>query len=397
MRSVLFVLVLVLCLSMPAYALEIPGDLNHDKVVSQDELVSDILAYLSAAYLGGDVQHLNLTQLREAAHIHMYYPRTIVDSANRTVTIYRPIKRAVVFNSETVETLRSLHADDRIVGVGKYTIQNTLLFSEFTHLPNVGSVWSPNYEQVLACHPDTVFLYGTISVSKCDAIQNKLIELDPDITVIRMDCYMPGSYVDEVRKLGYLLEKEDEASRLIEFYQAALNPIYEGVRDIPEENRTKVYIECWRSYHTAGNGSGWDEKVELAGGNNIFHDLSDYPDVDAESVALRDPQVIIRIAKTEGGYDAHDSSELRALRDEILRRPELGNVSAVKNGKIYVISNDIFGGVRHFIGMQYVAKWLYPDRFGDLDPQAVHRQYLTEFQGLNATLADNGVFVSPEV
>ncbi|MHC1588246.1 MAG: hypothetical protein ACXQS1_00340, partial [Methermicoccaceae archaeon] len=125
------------------------------------------------------------------------------------------------------------------------------------------------------------------------------------------------------------------------------------------------------------------------------HNHTGYVDVDPESVAWIDPDVIIRIAKSEGGYDTHDSSELRALRDDIIRRTELANVSAVKNGTIYVISNDIFGGVRHFIGMGYVAKWLYPGRFSDLDPQAVHRRYLTEFQGLSSSLVDNGVFVWP--
>jgi len=395
MRRILMGLVLMLCLSTPAYALTITGDLNHDNIVSQDEVAADILAYLNATYLGGDVQHLNITQLREAAHIHVYYPRTIVDSAGRTVTVYKPIRRAVVFNGETVETLRSLHADEMIVGVGKYTIQNTLLFSEFAHLPNVGSVWSPNYEQVLACHPDTVFLYGTISASKCEAIQNKLIATDPNITVVRMDCFKPASYVDEVEKLGYIFEEEDEAKRLIDFYQGFMSRIHEGVSGIPQENRPDVYIECWRAYHTAGNGTGWDEKLELAGGNNIFHNHTGYVDVDPESVAWIDPDVIIRIAKSEGGYDTHDSGELRALRDDIIRRTELANVSAVKNGTIYVISNDIFGGVRHFIGMGYVAKWLYPGRFSDLDPQAVHRQYLTEFQGLSSSLVDNGVFVWP--
>jgi iron complex transport system substrate-binding protein len=65
----------------------------------------------------------------------------------------------------------------------------------------------------------------------------------------------------------------------------------------------------------------------------------------------------------------------------------------VKNERVYVINNDIFGGTEHFIGMGYIAKWFYPDLFTDLDPEAAHRQYLTEFQGLDESLVDNGVFV----
>ena len=127
-----------------------------------------------------------------------------------------------------------------------------------------------------------------------------------------------------------------------------------------------------------------------------IRDLSGYFDVDAEEVARRNPDVIIRIAKEEGGYDTSDVTELSDLRDEIMSRPELSEVSAVKNRRVYVISTDILGGVRHFVGMGYIAKWLYPEMFSDLNPEEIHWQYLVEFQGLSEDLVSNGVFVYPE-
>jgi len=373
---------------------KIPGDANNDEKLTEDELASAIILYML-----GETGHLDMEDLRDAAHVYAYWggePKRITDSAGRNITIYKPIKRVVVFNSETVETMRSLNASDKIVGVCKYAIQNDLFFSEFKNLTNVGSVWSPNYEEVLKCQPDTVFLYATVSVSYCDEIEKTLKELDPSITVIRFDCFKPSSYAEEVRKLGYILEREEEAEDLIDFYESFLRQIYDKVEDIPEENRTRVYIEAWRPYHTAGNGSGWHEKVELVGGYNIFSDFSGYFDVDAEEVARRNPDVIIRIAKEEGGYYTNDVTELSDLRDEIMNRSELSGVSAVKNRRVYVISTDILGGVRHFVGMGYIAKWLYPEMFSDLNPEEIHRQYLAEFQGLSEDLVSNGVFVYPE-
>jgi len=373
---------------------KIPGDANNDEKLTEEELASAIISYMLE-----EAGHLDIEDLRDAAHVYAYWggePKRIVDSAGRNITIYKPIKRVVVFNSETVETMRSLNASDKIVGACKYAIQNDLFFPEFKNLTNVGSVWSPNYEEVLKCQPDTVFLYATVSVSYCDEIEKTLKELDPSITVIRFDCFKPSSYMEEVRKLGYILEREEEAEDLIDFYEGFLHKIYDRVEDIPEENRTRVYIEAWRPYHTAGNGSGWHEKVELVGGYNIFSDFSGYFDVDAEEVARRNPDVIIRIAKEEGGYDTSDVAELSDLRDEIMNRSELFGVSAVKNGRVYVISTDILGGVRHFVGMGYIAKWLYPEMFSDLNPEEIHRQYLVEFQGLSEDLVSNGVFVYPE-
>jgi len=372
---------------------KIPGDANDDEKLTEEELASAIISYM----LGEAGQDMG--DLRDAAHVYAYWggePKRITDSAGRNITIYKPIKRVVVFNSETVETMRSLNASDKIVGACKYATQNDLFFPEFKNLTNVGSVWSPNYEEVLKCQPDTVFLYVTVSVSYCDEIEKTLKELDPSITVIRFDCFKPSSYAEEVSKLGYILEREEEAEDLIDFYEGFLSQIYNKVKEIPEENRTRVYIEAWRSYHTAGNGSGWHEKVELVGGYNIFSDFSGYFDADAEEVARRNPDVIIRIAKEEGGYDASDATELSDLRDEIMNRSELSGVSAVKNRRVYVISTDILGGVRHFVGMGYIAKWLYPEMFSDLNPEEIHRQYLVEFQGLNEDLVSNGVFVYPE-
>ena len=373
------------------------GDLDGDKIVSESELADNILLYLTATYLGESNEHLKLDKLREAAHIHRYYPRAIIDSAGRNVTIYKPLKRIVVFNSETVETMRSLNATDKIVGVGEYTIKDKIFFPEFTNYPNVGSVWSPNYEEVLNCNPDAVFLYATCSPSYCEAIQNKLNELDSDIIVVRLDCFKPASYAKEVEDLGYILEKEEEARTLVGFYEGVLNSIKEKVDAIPDEGRPEVYFEAYDRYKTAGRESGWHQKLIAAGANNIFSDLSGgYVYVDAEEVVKRNPEFIVSAPSYyAGGYDTDDITELSNPWKEIVSRPELAKVNAVKNGNVYVLSSDAFGGVRHFVAIAYMAKWFHPGLFEDLDPKAIHQEYLIRFQGLDYDLAKHGVFVYP--
>ncbi|NQE04849.1 iron complex transport system substrate-binding protein [ANME-1 cluster archaeon GoMg1] len=373
----------------------VPGDLDGDKIVSESELADNILSYLNATYLGESVEYLELDKLREAVHIHRCHPRTVVDSVGRNITIYKPMERIVVFNSETIETMRSLKTADKIVGVGKYTIDDKILFQEFSNSTNVGSVWSPNYEEVLNCNPDAVFLYATCSPSYCEAIQNKLNELDSCIAVIRFDCFKPESYVKEVRELGCILEREKEAEDFIDFYEGWMNLIEEKVRDIPEDERPKIYFEAWRPYHTGGQGSGWHQKVEMGGGTNIFSELSGYPDVDPEGVIKRNPDVIIRDAKSEGGFDTDDVNELSDIRDEIMGRPGLAEITAVKDERVYIISNDILGGVRHFVGIGYMAKWFYPELFEDSDPKGIHQVYLTRFQHLDYNVYEHGVFVHP--
>ena len=103
---------------------KIPGDANNDEKLTEKELASAIISYML-----GETGHLDMEDLRDAAHVYAYWggePRRITDSAGRNITIYKPIKRVVVFNSETVETMRSLNASDKIVGACKYAIQNDL-------------------------------------------------------------------------------------------------------------------------------------------------------------------------------------------------------------------------------------------------------------------------------
>ncbi len=385
------------------YTLGIYGNANEDDTINMQDVTYTeliILEYRDATELAdakydSSIDILDMTQIALII-LGREKEMTVIDGADRIVTVKKPIERIITPNGDCMPLMRALDAADKIVGVSRYTIQDTLFYPEFGDYPSIGSVWSPDYEAMLACNPDTVILYASFSASNCEAIEDTLTDANPEIACIWIDGYKPSSQVEDTILLGYLLGKRDEAEVWVDFYEGFLNPIYDEVADIPMEDRTRVYIECWRAYHTAAGNSGWQEKVELAGGYNIFRDLTiDYPDVSEEDVIDRHPDAIIRAAKTEGGYDTGDITELSDLKDEIMDRTELAHVPAVENGAVCVINNDVFGGTAHFVGMGYIAKWLYPDRFTDLDPEAAHRQYLTEFQGLDESLVDNGVFVYP--
>jgi iron complex transport system substrate-binding protein len=320
---------------------------------------------------------------------------TIFDSAGRTVTVNMPVNRVVAFNNEQIETMRSIKAKDRIAGVGSYTKDDEIL-SEFADYPNVGATKSPNYEELIKLKPDVVLIYATFSMTEAESIQNHLMDLNPDIRVIRLDSYKPESYVNETRQMGYLFDKRDEADEFLKFYQSWMDTIESRVDEIPEDEKPSVYYENRKPYYSAGNGTGHQQKIDLAGGRNIFSDLSGYKDVDPEEVVNRNPEVIIRVDANFKGYDTTNATELQNIRNEIINRTELAKVDAIKNNKTYIISNQIIGNVRHFVGIGYMAKWLHPDLFSDLDPQAIHQEYLNKFQGLDSDLSKKGVFAYPD-
>ncbi|MCK4732540.1 MAG: ABC transporter substrate-binding protein [Methanophagales archaeon] len=155
---------------------------------------------------------------------------------------------------------------------------------------------------------------------------------DAGITVIRFDCFKPEDYLDEANKLGYILDREAEAVDFGAFYVECLNGIKETVAEIPVDERSQVYFEGFgEDYKIGGNGTALNQIIEMAGGKNIFGDISGYKVIDKEEVMLRDPEIIAKQGYARGkyGYNTDDITWLNDILAEIEGRIELANVSAV--------------------------------------------------------------------
>jgi iron complex transport system substrate-binding protein len=82
------------------------------------------------------------------------------------------------------------------------------------------------------------------------------------------------------------------------------------------------------------------------------------------------------------------------LRDEIIARPELADVKAVKDGRVYLISGELRYGVRSVVCQLYMAKLFYPKLFEDVDPKEAHQELAEKFYGLSHL---DGVYIYPTV
>jgi iron complex transport system substrate-binding protein len=318
---------------------------------------------------------------------------TIVDSLDRIVTIKKPVKRAVVGVRNLLELLRTIQVEkDQLAGIsisGRHPDYNELFLSEYMDLPIVGGgAWSVDCEAVLNLHPDAVFLHRA---SRLDAT-NEVLE-SAGIPVLR---FYGGTYLidfeKEMKAMGYLFDKRDETEEFLDWYASIMNLIEERVDAIPEEDRPKVYYEGSKAFSIS---SGY---VEEAGGKDIFEGMSG--NIDPEAVVVQDPDIIVKSAGSSGGYflDADDTAELEEIRDEQMSLPELQGVTAVKTGRVYVMtaymqSAGPGSSGRGFFQRFYNAKWFHPELFEDLNPKALHQEYLTRFRGLDIDLDEKGVFV----
>lgn len=379
--------------SAHAQGIVVPGDSNGDKIVSAEELAA-------AEKLSQDGK-IASEQLKEIKNIHENYPKTVVDSANNTVTIYKPIQRAVIaYWIDAAITLQALKAEDQVVGVTDPVAEQKTLFPKLSKLSSVGKmprVESLDFEKILELSPDLVITGG--NASTWDAIQKKVQSLNPDIAVLRFDYCLPANYLDEVNKTGYLFEKKAEANELIDFFDDHLNQIEEKVNGIPSDKRVKVYCEVFKDYQTGGTGMYYPhDYIEMAGGVNIFGDTSQGTfTTDPEEVIKRNPDLILNLMGSKYadriGWEVDNATAMREKRDEILNRTGFGNISAVKTGRVYALNSNILIDAIYPIGVSYLAKWFYPDLFKDLDPNAIHQEYLSKILGIDYDLSKHGAFV----
>jgi iron complex transport system substrate-binding protein len=403
------------------FVLGIYGNANEDNTIDMRDLTYVKLIFfgkkpeteLADAKYDGKINPLDFIQIKLII-VGKEKELTFVDSADRIVAVKKPVKRIVVTYRHPLELLRSLNVpEDRIVGVESliqssgeppYGVNYKVFFPEFQDVPTVGLVWTPDVEAILNLDPDVVFLIyypWFASIISVDKAQDELESAG--ITVIRIYAAVGRGIfnkeaIGEVNKLGYVFDKRNEAEEFLDWYVSTMNTIKERVENMPEEDKPTVYLESTERYNTVF-GEPYPS-ITTAGGKNIFKTKGE---IDPEAVMERNPDIIVKVSSWgAGGYDvdAGDTEGLKNVREEIMRRPELQNVEAVKNGRVYVISGYIIpwgpaAGARGFILPIYMAKWFHPELFTDLDPKGIHQEYLTRFQGLDIDLDKKGVFVYP--
>jgi iron complex transport system substrate-binding protein len=115
-------------------------------------------------------------------------------------------------------------------------------------------------------------------------------------------------------------------------------------------------------------------------------------------VIEQNPDIIVVTAwaGVNGAYATDDPSGMKEVWDSVMNRPELANVAAVRNEKVFVGHYDMsLSPACCAITQVYYAKWFHPDLFDDLDPQAIHQEYVDQFKRIDFNVYEHGVFVYP--
>ena len=386
---------------LPQFTLQIYGNANEDDTVDMRDVTYIKLVIFGKkpetefcdANYDGRVSMLDVVQTKLII-VGKEAKLTIVDSADRIVTVKKPVERVIVLNHYVAKVIRSLGAKDKIVGIPlTFAVEPYCHFwPDLKNKPVVSGHMArePDYEAIIKLEPDVVFSF--VRHGDPEELAEKL---EPaGIGVVLLNCDHMKYFAEETRKLGYILDKKDRAEEFLEFWQSMIDFVEERTKKLKPEEKKTVYYEFLRPYYTFGGGSRIDAVIQKSGGINIFGDIPEYSfEVDPEELLKRDPDVIFKDMHTTPGYSLTDTSKLEEAREEMLSRPGWDKLTAVKNGRVYIGTREVFVWVGGAMGVCHMAKWLHPDLFEDLDPEIFRKEYMEEWQGVPY----QGVYTYPEL
>ena len=144
-----------------------------------------------------------------------------------------------------------------------------------------------------------------------------------------------------------------------------------------ECKRLYVYWETPEEYRTVLNGSREHQIILGAGAYDVSAKLlEENLTVDAGWVARKNPDVIVKVV------DRASLDQGASICQELAGRPEWAGITAVQQGHVLLIAEDLLSTQAGQIGaMLYLAKLMYPDQMTDVDPDEALRALTEEASG----------------
>ncbi|WNL42667.1 ABC transporter substrate-binding protein [Halomonas sp. PAMB 3264] len=336
-------------------------------------------------------------------------PIEVVDIAGRSVSLEGPAERVILGEGRQIYLLGLLEPEapfTHVVGwredfsqadpdnYARYAER----FPEMTDIPTFGGFKDGTFdvEQAASLSPDVVFMNLEAKAATEDAgYDDKLAQLDIPIVYVDFREDPVAHTIPSMRLIGQIMGDDAAAEAFIDFAEEQLARVTDVI-DEADPARPSVFIdraggysdECCMSFGPGNFG----EYVELAGGSNIADGIipGSFGTLNPEQIIAASPEHVV---VTGGNWDAYvpggawvgmgPGADMDAARDKLealTERTAMTGVQAVADGNVHAIWHQFYNSPYYFVAIQQLAKWLHPELFEDLDPEAtmeeLHERFL---------------------
>lgn len=234
-------------------------------------------------------------------------------------------KRIVSLAPNITETLYALGLGDEVAGVTRFCTWP----SEAGEKPEVGGLFDPNLEAIVALDPDLVLM-----LPAHERLRPFLDELGIEYLSIPNETI--SDIIETVRTIGARCGVNRRAAHLADSLEAAGETVCPGAVDT---GRPRVLIVVDRQYgqvpeevFAAGKGTWYDELLTAAGGTNVLDEtVPAYPMLSPEGLVHLQPDLIIEVVP--GAVERGMNVEGIAADWE-----SFDMLKAVTGGRIYILT-----------------------------------------------------------
>ncbi len=278
---------------------------------------------------------------------------TVTDDEGRKVVLTNKPERIVALAGSDLTLLDAVDVNL----VGRVTTKVGNIPARYKDLPEVGVTTGLNIEKVIALKPDCVLAIA--------GQHDKYIQLleSNNIPVFMLRIKSFEDVKAKLHLMSQIAGTEDKGDAVIAKLDKEVNGI---LNKLPKEKQTVVILHATAKNVTVeldtSIAGGVAKMLRLenvaAGGNKkISGDKVPYS---LEELVNRDPSVIFLTSMGEG-----PDIEKR-MRADVTNNPAWSSLSAVKNGKFYVLPEKYFllsPGLNYPAAIKYMAKQVYPEAF----------------------------------
>ncbi len=260
-------------------------------------------------------------------------------------------ERIISLSPSTTETLFALGLGEKVVGRTRFCNYPP----EVKSIQEVGGYVDPNYEAIVALHPDLIIL-----LPEQDNVKQYLQNLNLNFLVVN------NKTVTDIKNtiitIGNSCNAKEEAKKLLSKINKSITLISEKTKNL---TKPKVLISIGRTIgngtikdvYIAGKKTFYDELILLAGGINAYHDSSTtYPMLSAEGIIHLNPQIIIDFVTDVNNNNLDNNMILKDWQS-------IYSVDAIKNGQVKIFSSDyiVIPGPRFILLLQDLVKAIHPE------------------------------------
>ena len=333
---------------------------------------------------------------------------SVTDVAGRTVEVTQPVRRMILGEGRQTYLVAALDREDpfgRIVGwrddFEKADNDGYHIYREkypaIAGLPKFGGAKEGTFdvEQAVALCPDVIVMNLEAKVATEEAgLLQKLAKVGVPVVFIDFRERPFENSEPSIRLMAKLLGREDRAEDLISFRREQVEIVQKRLATYSGK-RPKVMIERAAGYSDDCCMSFGDENfgrmVKVAGGDNMASSLipGTFGMVNPEQIVAANPDVVIVTGsnwklyvpdgKWVGVGPGADTAVARDRLEDLMQRPPYRTVRAVADGRVHAIWHQFYDSPYQFVAIQILAKWLHPDLFADLDPDAAFKELHDRF------------------